>query len=78
MDEEMTVTIDSEDYDHRPEGDSLKVGRRMGGDTAWLDDVELGSLPADARIALERGNTSDTALLLALRGVVAAEVGRGG
>ena len=78
MDEEMTVTIDSEDYVLRPEGDSLKVGRRMGGDTAWLDDVELGSLPADARIALERGNTSDTALQLALRGVVAAEVRRGG
>jgi hypothetical protein len=78
MDEEMTVTIDTEDYVIRPDGDSLKVGRRMGGDTTWLDDVELSSLPADARIALDRGNTSDAALLLALRGVVAAEVRRGG
>ncbi len=78
MDEEMTVTIDSEDYVLRPEGDSLKVGRRMGGDTAWLDDVDLATLPADARIALEHGNTSDATLLLALRGVVAAEVRRGG
>ena len=78
MDEEMTVTIDTEDYVIRPDGESLKVGRRMGGDTAWLDDVELASLPADARIALDRGNTSDAALLLALRGVVAAEVRRGG
>jgi hypothetical protein len=78
MDEEMTVTIDSEDYVLRPEGDSLKVGRRTGGDTAWLDDVDLATLPADARIALERGNTSDAALELALRGVVAAEVRRGG
>ena len=78
MDEEMTVTIDTEDYVLRPEGDNLKVGRRMGGDTAWLDDVDLASLPADARIALDRGNTSDAALLLALRGVVAAEVRRGG
>jgi hypothetical protein len=78
MDEEMTVTIDTEDYVLRPAGDSLKVGRRMGGDTAWLDEVELASLPADARIALDRGNTSDAALLLALRGVVAAEVRRGG
>ncbi len=78
MDEEMTVTIDSEDYVLRPEGDSLKVGRRMGGDTAWLDDVDLATLPADARIALDRGNTSDATLLLALRGVVAAEVRRGG
>ena len=78
MDEEMTVTIDTEDYVIRPDGDSLKVGRRMGGDTAWLDDVELATLPADARIALDRGTTSDAALLLALRGVVAAEVRRGG
>ena len=78
MDEEMTVTIDREDYVLRPEGDSLRVGRRMGGDTAWLDDVELSSLSADARIALERGNTSDGALLLALRGLVSAEVQRGG
>jgi hypothetical protein len=78
MDEEMTVTIDSEDYVLRPQGDSLKVGRRMGGDTAWLDDVDLATLPADARIALDRGNTSDATLLLALRGVVAAEVRRGG
>ncbi len=78
MDEEMTVTIDSEDYVLRPQGESLKVGRRMGGDTAWLDDVDLATLPADARIALDRGNTSDATLLLALRGVVAAEVRRGG
>ncbi len=78
MDEEMTVTIDTEDYVIRPDGDSLKVGRRMGGDTTWLDDVALATLPADARIALDRGNTSDAALLLALRGVVAAEVRRGG
>ncbi len=78
MDEEMTITVDSEEYVLRPEGDSLKVGRRVGGDTAWLDDVELAGLPAEARIALEHGNTSDTALLLALRGVVAAEVRRGG
>ena len=78
MDEEMTVTIDTEDYVIRPDGDSLKVGRRMGGDTAWLDDVALSSLSADARIALERGNTSDAALLLALRGLVSAEVQRGG
>jgi hypothetical protein len=78
MDEEMTVTIDSEDYVLRPEGGSLRVGRRMGGDTTWLDDVELTTLPADARIALDRGDTADATLLLALRGVVAAEVRRGG
>ncbi len=78
MSDEMTITVDSEEYVLRREGDSLKVGRRMGDDTAWLDDVDLATLPADARIALERGNTSDATLELALRGVVAAEVRRGG
>src|ERR687893_1910833 len=78
MSDEMTITVDSEEYVLRREGDSLKVGRRMGDDTTWLDDVDLATLPADARIALERGNTSDAALELALRGVVAAEVRRGG
>jgi hypothetical protein len=78
MRDEMTITVDSEEYVLRREGDSLKVGRRMGDDTAWLDDVDLATLPADARIALEHGNTSDAALELALRGVVAAEVRRGG
>lgn len=78
MSDEMTITVDSEEYLLRREGDSLRVGRRMGDDTAWLDDVALSTLPADARIALEQGNTSDAALELALRGVVAAEVRRGG
>ena len=78
MRDEMTVTVDSEQYVLRREGDTLKVGRRTVDDTAWLDDVELSTLPADARIALEQGNTSDAALELALRGVVAAEVKRGG
>jgi hypothetical protein len=78
MDEEMTVTIDSEDYVLRPEGESVKVARRVGGDTAWLEDVDLATLPEGARSALERGDASDQALVLALRGVVAAEVQRGG
>ncbi|MGR6967798.1 hypothetical protein ACU610_25385 [Geodermatophilus sp. URMC 61] len=78
MSDEMTITVDSEEYVLRPEGDSVKVGRRVAGDTAWLDDVELASLPEDARSALERGDSSDQALVLALRGVVAAEVRRGG
>jgi hypothetical protein len=78
MSDEMTVTVDSEDYLVRREGDSLRVGRRVGGDTTWLDDVELASLPEGARSALERGDSSDQALVLALRGVVTAEVRRGG
>jgi hypothetical protein len=78
MDDEMTITVDSEDYLVRREGDSLRVGRRVGGDTTWLDDVELAALPEGARSALERGDSADPALVLALRGVVAAEVRRGG
>ncbi|TFV58134.1 hypothetical protein E4P41_13460 [Geodermatophilus sp. DF01-2] len=78
MSDEMTVRIDSEDYLLRPAGGSLKVGHRVGNDTAWLDDVDLATLPEGARDALERGDTSDEALVLAVRGVVAAEVQRGG
>ena len=78
MSEEMTVTVDGEEYLVRPEGDSMKVGRRVGGDTAWLEDVDVATLPEDARSALERGDPSDAALVLAVRGVVAAEVQRGG
>jgi hypothetical protein len=78
MSEEMTVTVDGEEYLVRPEGDSMRVGRRVGGDTAWLEDVDVATLPEDARSALQRGDSSDAALVLAVRGVVAAEVQRGG
>ena len=78
MSDEMTITVDSEEYVLRPEGGSVKVGRRVGGDTAWLEDVDVATLPEGARSALERGDSSDAALVIALRGVVAAEVQRGG
>ena len=78
MSDEMSITIDSEEYVLRPEGGSLKVGRRVAGDTAWLDDVDTATLPESARSALERGDSSDESLRIALRGVVAAEVQRGG
>ncbi len=78
MSDELTITVDSEEYVLRPEGGSVRVGRRVGGDTAWLEDVDLATLPEGARGALERGDSSDQALVLALRGVVAAEVQRGG
>ena len=78
MSDEMTITVDSEEYLLRPEGGSMKVGRRVGGDTRGLEDVDLSTLPEGARSALERGDSSDEALVLALRGVVAAEVQRGG
>jgi gentisate 1,2-dioxygenase len=78
MTDDMTIQIDSEQYVLRPEGNELKVGRRNGEDVAWLDTVDLALLPGPAREALERGDTSDEALLTALRGVGQAEVERGG
>jgi hypothetical protein len=78
MGDEMTIQLDSEEYVLRAEGDNLRVGRRVGGDVAWLDDVDAGLLTDDARAALQAGDTGDEALRTALRGVVQAEVQRGG
>jgi len=78
MSDDMTIQIDSESYVLREDGDGLQVGRRNGDDVAWLDTVDLSLLPDPARQALERGDASDEALLTALRGVVQAEVERGG
>jgi hypothetical protein len=78
MTDDMTIQIDSEEYVLRRDGDGLQVGRRNGGDVAWLDTVDLDLLPGPAREALERGDTSDEALLTAMRGVTQAEVERGG
>ncbi len=78
MTDDMTIRIDSEEYVLRQDGDGLQVGRRNGEDVAWLDTVDLGLLPAPAREALQRGDTSDEALLTALRGITQAEVERGG
>jgi hypothetical protein len=75
---DMTITVDSDEYVLRPDGDGLQVGRRVGGDVAWLDTVDLGLLPSAAREALERGDTSDEALLTAVRGITQAEEERGG
>jgi hypothetical protein len=78
MTDDMTIRIDTEEYVLRRDGEGLQVGRRVGGDVAWLDTVDQGLLRGPAREALERGDTSDEALLIALRGVVQAEVERGG
>ena len=78
MSDEMTIQLDSEEYVVRPDGNGLQVGRRMGGDVTWLDKVDGDLLPDPAREALGRGDTSDEALLRAVRGVVQAEVERGG
>jgi hypothetical protein len=78
MTDDMSIRIDSEEYVLRPGDDGVQVGRRNGADVAWLDTVDLGLLPQPAREALDRGDASDEALLTALRGVVQAEVERGG
>ena len=75
---DMTITVDSDEYVLRPDGDGLQVGRRVGDDVAWLDTVDLSLLPASAREALERGDTSDEALQTAVRGITQAEDERGG
>jgi hypothetical protein len=78
MTDDMTITLDSEEYVLRRDGDGLQVGRRVGGDVTWLDTVDLDLLPGPAREALDRGDTSDAALQNAVRGVAVAEVERGG
>ena len=73
----MTIQLDSEEYVLRRDGQGLRLGRAVGGEVAWLETVELSLLPQPAREALDRGDTSDEALLTALRGVAQAEVERG-
>jgi hypothetical protein len=77
MTDDMTITVDSREYVLRRDGDGLQVGYRVGGDVAWLDTVDVGLLPGPAREALERGDTSDGALTIAVRGIVQAEEERG-
>ena len=78
MTDDMTIELDGEQYVLRPDGEGLQVGRRVGGETTWLDTVDGGLLPGPAREALGRGDTSDESLLTAVRGVVGAETRRGG
>ena len=78
MTDDMTIQLDSDEYVVRREGDGVRLGRRVGGDVAWLETVDLALLSGPAREALDRGDASDAALLTALRGVAQAEVERGG
>lgn len=78
MTDEMTCEIEGEEYVLRRDAEGLQVGRRVAGDVTWLDTVATSLLPDAARTALESGDTSDPALLTAVRGVVQAEVERGG
>lgn len=73
-----TIELGGEEYQVRREGDVLRLGRRLGGETVWLDDVPVELLPAPAREALEHGDRSDPALQTALLGIVNAQVQRGG
>ena len=77
MTDDMTIRLDSGEYVLRRDGDGLQVGRRVSGDVAWLDTVDLGLLPAPAREALERGDKADESLLIAVRGIAQAEEDRG-
>ncbi len=72
-----TIELGGERYLVQREGDSLRLGRQVGGETTWLDDVDVNALPGPAREALERGEHEDTTLQTALLGVVRAEVDRG-
>ena len=78
MADDMTIDLDGEEYLVRPDGDGLRVGRRVDGEVTWLDTVDGGLLPEKAREALGRGDTSDESLLAAVRAVVVAETRRGG
>jgi hypothetical protein len=78
MSDDMTIKVDDVEYVLRADGDGLQVGRRVAGDVAWLDTVDLALLPSAAREALERGDSSDDALLTAVRGIAQAEDERGG
>lgn len=75
---DMTIPVGSEQYVLRHEGDAVQVGRQVGDDVTWVETVDAGLLPDAARDALDRGDASDEALLTALRGVLQAEVERGG
>ena len=77
MTDDMTITVDSGEYVLRQDGDGLQVGRSVGGDVTWLDTVDLGLLPGPAREALENGDSSNEALLTAVRGIAQAEEDRG-
>jgi hypothetical protein len=72
-----TIELGGENYLVRPEGGVLRIGRPVGSDVTWLDDVDLGLLPEPARAAVERGDLTDADLQRALLGVVRAEVDRG-
>ena len=54
MTDDMTIRLDSDEYVLRRDGDGLQVGRRVAGDVAWLDTVDLGlALGTGTDVAIE-------------------------
>jgi hypothetical protein len=78
MSDDLTLDIDGEKYVLRQGSEGLRVGRRVGDDVTWLDDVDPALLSEDARAALAEGDASNPALQTAIGGIVQAEVERGG
>jgi hypothetical protein len=78
MSDSTTIQLGGEEYLVQREGGSLRLGRQVGDQTTWLDEVDVSQLPAPAREALDRGDHADQTLQTALLGVVQAEVNRGG
>lgn len=78
MSDSTTIELGGEEYLVRREGDALTLGREVGGETTWLDDLDVRQLPGPAQEALDRGDHDDQTLQTALLGVVQAEVNRGG
>jgi hypothetical protein len=78
MSDSTTIELGGEEYLVQREGGSLRLGRQVGDETTWLDEVDVSQLPAPAREALDRGDHADQTLQTALLGVVQAEVNRGG
>jgi hypothetical protein len=78
MSEDMTIDVHGESYVLRRGSEGLQVGRRVGDDVTWLDEVDPALLSDDARAALAEGDTSNAALQTAIGGIVQAEVERGG
>ena len=77
MSDSTTIELGGEQYQVQREGESLRLGRQVGDDTVWLDDIDVSRLPGPAREALERGEHTDQTLQTSLLGVVRAEVDRG-
>jgi hypothetical protein len=77
MSDSTTIELGGEAYLVQREGGALRLGRQVGGDTIWLDDVDVDQLPGPAREALDRGEHTDQTLQTTLLGLVRAEVDRG-